>query len=102
MRRLSFKNGVGLTGLQPEMLHAIDVLAGVWEERGNLILTLTSCRDGQHGPHSHHYKGLAIDIRIWDIRDEVRSYAQYAQDALGPDYQVIREPDHIHVEYDPA
>lgn len=101
MKRVSFKNGVNLKGLQPEMLHAIDVAARVWEE-DNLILTITSARDGQHGAHSHHYKGLAVDIRIWDIRDTVGSYTQRLRDALGPSYQVVREETHIHVEYDPA
>lgn len=101
MKRVSFKDGVNLKGLQPEMLHAIDVAAKVWEE-SNLILTITSAREGQHGAHSHHYKGLAIDVRIHDIAGSVGDYVCRLRDALGPEYQVIGEATHIHIEYDPA
>ena len=101
MRKVNFKNGVKLAGLQPEMLEAIDICAEVFS-KNNLPLTLTSAREGNHGRHSHHYKGLAIDLRVWDIADSVNIYQRYLQEALGPDYQVIVEPDHLHVEYDPA
>ena len=100
MRRINFKKGVRLRGLQPEMLTAIDILAEVFE-RNNLPLTLTSAREGNHGSHSHHYKGLAVDIRVWDIADSVDAYASYMREALGPDYEVVVESDHIHVEFDP-
>lgn len=101
LRRLYFKEGVNLTGLQPEALFGVDRCLDVFHARG-LPLTITSARDGRHGKHSHHFKGLAWDIRIWEIEDEVAQVCNELREALGPDYQVIQEPDHIHVEYDPV
>jgi hypothetical protein len=99
-RRLKFKSGVRLYGLHPEALHGIDLCLAVFHTRG-LSMTLTSCRDGRHSDHSHHYKGLAWDIRIWDIENEVAEVCNQLRSVLGDDYQVIPEVDHIHVEYDP-
>lgn len=87
--------------MQPEAIRGIDICLDVFHENG-LKMTLTSCRDGKHSVHSHHYKGLAWDIRIWDIAGEVDQYVAMLQARLGSGYQVIAEPDHIHVEYDPA
>lgn len=100
-RRLCFKKGVSLSGLQPEALWGIDQCLDVFHEN-NLPMTLTSCRDGKHGKHSHHHKGLAWDIRIWDIVAVTDEYCTALREKLGSDYQVIIEKDHIHVEYDPA
>ena len=98
MRRISLKDGVFLAGLKPEMISAIDKCAKVFEAN-NVILTITSTTEGVHRPHSHHYKGLAFDIRTWSINAE--EYKRKIQDELGPAYQVINEPTHIHIEYDP-
>lgn len=100
-RRLRFKEGVSLTGLQPEALFGIDKCLDIFHSN-DLPMTLTSCRDGRHSQHSHHYKGLAWDIRVWDIQDQIEPYCMMIRDALGPDYQVINERNHIHVEYDPT
>jgi hypothetical protein len=100
-RRLHFKTGVSLIGMQPEALVGIDICLSMFHNRG-LSMTLTSCRDGRHSAHSHHYKGLAWDIRIWDIENEVAEVCNELREYLGDEYQVIPEPDHIHVEYDPV
>ncbi len=99
-RRLYFKEGVTLVGLQPEALVGIDRCLTVFHVKG-LKMTLTSCRDSHHGRYSHHYKGLAWDIRTWDIADSIDKYVEDIQAALGVDYQVFNETDHIHCEYDP-
>jgi len=99
-RRLCFKSGVSLVGLQPEALTGIDTCLTVFQDRG-LKMTLTSCRDGRHSNYSHHYKGLAWDIRVWEIQDEIEDVCEELRDALGEGYQVINEEDHIHVEFDP-
>lgn len=100
MRTLRFKEGVFLKGLQPEMLIAIDLCLLTFNEMA-LTMTLTSCRDGKHSDYSHHYKGLGIDIRVWDIKNRIDSVCERLRERLGPEYQVINEEDHIHVEYDP-
>ncbi len=100
LRKLQFKKGVSLIGMQPEALIGIDKCLDVFHEN-SLPMTLTSCRDGVHKKHSHHGKGLAWDIRIWDIRDCIDLYCETMSERLGPDYQVFNESDHIHAEYDP-
>ena len=99
MRRLALKDGVYLAGLKPEMLAAVDKCAAIFE-MNNVVLTLTSTTEGTHGAYSHHYKGLAFDVRSWSINAD--EYTTKMQEALGPAYQVINEGTHIHVEYDPV
>ena len=101
MRTLKFKDGVFLDGLKQEALYAIDICLLTFHQMA-LPLVLTSCRDGEHAPYSHHYKGLAFDIRVWDISRRIPEVCQKLQERLGPDYQVINEENHIHVEYDPS
>lgn len=63
---------------------------------------ITSARDGVHKRASLHYQGQAIDLRTFDMppgreHDVVREL----KNVLGPDFDVVLEPDHIHLEYDP-
>ena len=69
-RLLAFKSGVSLVGMQPEAIRGIDICLSVFDDLG-YRMTLTSCRDGKHSNHSHHYKGLAWDIRVWDVKDQL-------------------------------
>jgi hypothetical protein len=101
LKTLMFKDSsVSLRGMQPEAINGIMGCVDVFEKE-SLSLTLTSCRDGVHSAHSHHYKGLAWDIRLWDIQGRVDFFCTAISVELGPDYQVINEGDHIHVEFDP-
>ena len=100
MKTVRFKEGVLLSGLQPEMLGAIDVCAEIFESNG-LALTITSARGGNHSKYSHHYKGLAIDIRVWEITGRIEEFCETIRAGLGSAYQVINENTHIHIEYDP-
>lgn len=100
MITVAFKTGVKLAGLQPEMLIAIDRVASVFASY-QLPLVLTSAREGGHSDHSHHYKGLAIDVRTWAIQEIIDEVIEKIKQVLGHDYQVIKEPTHIHIEYDP-
>jgi len=61
----------------------------------NKDLYITSIREGTHSMASFHYIGLAWDHRqngvpVKDIKAE-----------LGPDFDVVKESDHIHCELDP-
>jgi hypothetical protein len=100
MRQVGFKSGVALYGLQPEMLYAIDICIRIFGEN-HKALVITSAKDGKHSNFSHHYKGLAIDLRVWEIEQEIVAYCQEIGRELGKNYQVINEGDHIHIEYDP-
>ena len=61
-------------------------------------MVVTSVRDGKHKEHSLHYVGQAVDLRTRDFTD---MWAHYLRNALGKDWDVVVESDHIHVEYDP-
>ncbi len=65
---------------------------------------ITSANDSIHHPESLHYENKAYDIRIWNIIGAVkagaRAWAERMQVALGDDYDVLLERDHIHVEFD--
>ena len=93
--------GVKLSGLQPEMLEACDVAEAVYAYFDKDCI-VTSGRDPHHSDYSHHYKGLAIDLRTRHLSaTETIHIHEQLQMRLGDEYQVILETDHIHVEYDP-
>ncbi len=56
---------------------------------------ITSGSDGKHSPTSRHYKGEAIDIRKWNLKD-YKGFQEAYQAALGPKFFVLDEPDHLH------
>lgn len=99
---LRLKNSnVTLYGLSLEAVTAIERAMRVWNQHGMQSLTITSARDGNHMEGSKHYTGDAIDLRIWSIPDPT-GMRDELQTALGDDYDVILETDHIHVEWDPV
>jgi len=52
-------------------------------------------------PTSLHNAGLAIDIRIWFLSPgQVTQLVTDLQYYLGPDYDVVAESDHVHIEAD--
>lgn len=68
-------------------------------------LVYTSGRDGKHSLTSLHYSGNAVDLRISDLAQKDPSLPSLIRDRLaerlGLDYDVILEPTHIHLEYQP-
>lgn len=92
------KAGVRFVGIKPEMVFAALICASVFDDAKQKF-TVTSVCEGTHMPNSLHYCGAAFDIRIFDLRG-VSSYemARRLQDALGSDFQVVVESDHLHVE----
>jgi hypothetical protein len=98
---LSFKAGVKLQGIQPEILLAIYVANEVYSQYG-VECVLTSCLDGTHSKHSLHYKGYAVDVRTRNAPQNTRqTIADVIQHRLGDEYDVVHESTHIHIEYDP-
>jgi hypothetical protein len=61
---------------------------------------ITSVNDGRHMSKSKHYEGHAFDVRIWWLTDQLGCTGAIAE-KLGPDFDVVLEKDHIHIEYDP-
>jgi hypothetical protein len=68
-----------------------------------LDFTITSLTEGEHSEHSLHYKGLAFDMRTRDFTvEQLESVFNHVKQKLNPiGYDVVKEGDHIHVEYDP-
>lgn len=106
---MKLKPGVNPFGLRPELLLALIVADDVWAECG-FDLTVTSLNDGHHGQASLHYSGAGADLRTWESADGTqwseqlkRDVAERLRDALGnnPDYDVVVEATHIHIEHQP-
>lgn len=97
------KEGVDISNLQPQMLLALYNAHELYRVRG-ADLWITSSREGKHMPGSLHYAGLAVDLRVWNLphaERDGRAIATELGEALGRDYDVLYEGDHLHVEYDP-
>jgi hypothetical protein len=100
--RLRIKPDVSIRRLQPQAVLAVTICAPIWAEHG-AELVITSGDDGAHKVGSLHYEGLAVDLR-WPETLPVELREQLAvrvRVALGPHYDVIPEPTHLHIEYDP-
>lgn len=101
---MRLKHGVSLVDLQPQMVVALLVLERVYQGLcgAQYELTITSGKDGKHMAASLHYRGLALDTRTSDVPAGKReTLARNAQLALGDEFDVVLEKDHLHTEFDP-
>lgn len=95
------KAGVDLRGLTPQMAVAYTIACTVYQ-RHNYDCVITSGSDGKHGPNSLHYSGKALDLRTNNLRSEsVHPIYLKLKQALGEQFDVVLESDHIHLEWDP-
>lgn len=100
--RIRYKEGVRLHDLTPQIVLAIQSAAAVWQELGAPELVVTSCNDGIHRETSLHWCGMACDLRIWNLPEDRRRLAvSELERDLPPDFDVILESDHVHLEYQP-
>lgn len=92
------KAGVEICWLRSEIRKKLTEIEGIYNDEGNELI-ITSTFEGHHSAGSLHYADLAIDFRLPNKNRErvVRKIRKY----LRPDYDVIMEVDHLHVEYDP-
>lgn len=96
------KPGVDLRGLAPQMAVAYCIAQDVYREKVGMSCVITSGSDGKHGPNSLHYSGKALDLRTNSLRPEqVHPVFVALKTALGGQFDVVLEEDHIHVEFDP-
>lgn len=96
------KTGVDLRGLQPQMAIAYTIACQVYQEKSAVLCVITSASDGKHGPNSLHYKGMALDLRTNSLRaEQVHPVYTALKIALGDQFDVVLETDHIHLEFDP-
>lgn len=98
---MKLKSDVKVTGLRPELLLAVMVANGVYRQNGH-EMTITSLLDGRHSKTSLHYTGCAVDLRIRDLAPStIEVISDEIRHRLTSDYDVLREPDHIHIEFQP-
>ena len=93
-------DNVRIDGISLEILAAIHTAGRIWKAHGMTSLVITSAVDGPHSTTSLHHEGHAVDLRSRTLPDDIGMAANLAAD-LGDDYDVVLEPTHIHVEYDP-
>ena len=104
---LYLKNFVHINGahFHPEMVRILNVARATAPPTEDGGVWVTSANDSQHSDISLHYKNKAFDIRIRNIVGDETSEAQLWVErmklALGRDYDIVLERDHIHVELDP-
>lgn len=99
---MRIKPGVRVAGLRPEITLAASIIDSVYREF-NTELVITCGIEGKHMHRSLHFAGLAIDCRTFNVDADLHSsLLSSIQTALGDDYEVILEKDHIHVEFNPT
>jgi hypothetical protein len=97
---MKLKPGVSLVDVSWRMFFAAIVAEEIYKKFG-AELVITSANDGKHGDKTLHHKGLALDLRTWNLNGRAVQVAAELRKALGNDYDVVVESDHCHVEWDP-
>lgn len=98
---MTLKDGVRIIGVKPEIVLAMMVADGVYKSLG-YELTITSVVEGKHSRGSIHYQGMAFDCRISNLSPAAPIMVRDAiKKALGYDFDVVLESDHIHCEWQP-
>ena len=98
---MKLKPGVRIQGVSTEVAFIMPAIAAAFEKCG-CELTITSVIDGKHSRGSLHYSGNAIDLRTRHMHAEsISRVVVLLKDALGDDFDVVKESNHLHLEYDP-
>ena len=106
---MRLKPGTELLGLRPEMVVAILAVYAAYQEhcKSNgdyeaAVPLITSCTDGKHSKGSRHYVGCAVDFRTRYLSEEQKDaiFSDLIR-WLGDQFDVILEPTHLHIEFDP-
>ena len=95
------KPGVSMRGVRPEIVFAM-AEAHAWCEKHGHEFVVTSCTEGRHSRGSRHYVGLAFDARTREMSAaEKTAFKKHMSKALGAEFDVVSEPTHLHIEFDP-
>ena len=96
------KAGVDLRGISPQIAIAYCIASWVYSNKTGQRCVITSGTDGKHGPNSLHYKGMALDLRTSNLKPgDVHPVYMTLREALGEQFDVVLETDHLHIEFDP-
>ena len=97
---LRFEPNVRITYLDNDMSLVLHH-ASVWSLLTGIGVVINSMSDGVHNPGSLHPWGLGIDLDTeGDQPADLIQLAEYFKRVLPDGYDVIAEPDHVHVERD--
>lgn len=95
------KEGVDLAPLKDEIRTVFPIAEALFKTL-NVPFVVTSTVEGEHMEGSKHYGGNAFDIRTRQLAPaNQKKMVKDLKAALGPDFDVELESDHIHVEFDP-
>jgi len=92
------KAGVDISRLDRRTRRALNMVNRCFEIEGEELI-VTSTFEGNHSAGSLHYANQAFDIRL-PVYNPITAVHEL-KDALGDDFDVVGEGDHIHIEYDP-
>lgn len=97
------KTGIRVAGIRPEILLALIIAERIFHTEVPAVeMVVTDITGDNHGRASLHYVGLAVDLRIRGISKEtILIIVERLQAALGENYDVVLESDHIHIEFQP-
>lgn len=97
---MTLKVGVRILGIRPELVLGLSIAQEVYRQH-NVEFVITSVMEGTHKRASIHYAGGGADLRrppLDNIADDIINDIKLA---LGEDFDVILEGDHIHMEFQP-
>jgi len=84
--------------LHEPMVRVLNV-ASTWGHRSGLRVYLTSVNDHEHGEGSLHGRDWAMDFDVQGNRTvDLQRLAAYLRKHLGPEFDVVFEGNHVHVE----
>ena len=101
---MRLKSNVKITGIRPEILLALTIANDVYKKHGH-NLVVTSLLDGVHSKNSLHYAGCAADLRTMAAhipKSTIAAISEEIRRALTSDFDLVVEPDHLHLEFQPA
>lgn len=99
---LRFKTGVRIRIHTAQLAGAL-YHASMWSEQSRVDVEINSVNDGDtiHQQDSLHGYDLAVDLdTVGDQASDLTRLWMYLRRVLDPQYDVVFEGDHVHVEWD--
>lgn len=98
---MRLKPDISIAGVKPETVIGMMVAQSVCATMG-YEFCITSVAEGKHRADSRHYMGLAFDMRTRHMKpNDVAIFRDELARRLGPDWDVVIEATHLHIEFDP-
>lgn len=93
------KLGVDITRLKRQIRRALPKIEAAYTQISGEEAIISSTYEGSHSPGSLHYANLAVDTR--KAKKNNQKLISDLKLNLGPDYDVVEEKTHNHIEHDP-